>query len=97
MSHQTFYYDLVAWVRSLVSLHPLLKVPDTVEVSLREKEGVKLYFLINHQQTPVRLNFFKPMRDLLTGNTVTGSFELPAHGVLVLDERAPVPTAPVPE
>ena len=45
----------------------------------------------------MRLNFFKPMRDLLTGNTVTGSFELPAHGVLVLDERASVPTAPVPE
>lgn len=94
MSHQSFYYDLVTWVRQMVPVHQLLKVPDTVEVGLREKEGVKIYFLINHQNSQVRLNFFKPMHDLLSDKTFTGSYDLPAHGVLVLDERLPNHSAP---
>jgi len=36
-SHQHFYTDLVVWLRQICNLHPLLKVPDTVEVSLRQK------------------------------------------------------------
>jgi beta-galactosidase len=87
MSHQLFYYDLITWLRGLCNLHPLLKVPDTVEVSLREKEGQKVFFLLNHQSSPVRLHFYKPMHDFLTGNTFTGSYDLPPHGVLVLDEQ----------
>ena len=87
MSHQPFYYDLIAWLRPLCNLHPLLKVPDTVEVSLREKEGLKMYFLLNHQNSPVRISFFKPMHDALTGKTFTGNHDLPPHGILILDEQ----------
>jgi beta-galactosidase len=86
-SHQHFYYDLVVWLRQICSLHPLIKVPDTVEVSLRQKEGTKVFFLLNHQNTPVRLQFYKPMHDYLTGATITGNCDLPPHGVLVLDEH----------
>jgi beta-galactosidase len=86
MSHQYFYYDLIAWLRQICNLFPLLKVPDTVEVSMREKEDVKLYFLLNHQSSPVRIQFYKPMHDFLTGNTFTGNYDLPPHGILVLDE-----------
>lgn len=89
-SHQYFYYDLVAWVRQLCNLYPLLKVPDTVEVSMRQKDDTKIYFLLNHQPTAVRLHFYKPMHDFLTGQTFTGNYDLPSHGVLVLDERVPV-------
>jgi beta-galactosidase len=86
MSHQLFYYDLVTWLRQMCNLHPLLKVPDTIEVSLREKKGTKLYFLLNHQSASVRIQFYKPMYDHLTGTTFTGSYDMPPHGVLVLDE-----------
>jgi len=65
-----------------------LKVPDTVEVSMREKDGSKIYFLLNHQPTPVRISFFKPMHDFLTERTFSGNYDLPPHGVLVLDEQA---------
>jgi len=92
MSHQHFYFDLVAWLRQICNLHPLLKVPDTVEVGMREKEGMKVFFLLNHQATPVRIQFYKPMHDYLTGNTFSGSYDLPPHGVLVLDEH-PEPKA----
>ncbi|HPU56156.1 MAG TPA: beta-galactosidase [Verrucomicrobiota bacterium] len=86
-SHQHFYHDLVTWLRQVVNLHPLLKVPDTVQVSMREKEGTRVYFLLNHQNSPVRVQFYKPMHDFLTGNTFSGNYDLPPHGVLVLDEH----------
>ncbi len=87
MCHQPFYLDLVDWLRQMGNLFPLLKVPDTVEVSMRQKDDTKIYFLLNHAPTPVRITFYKPMHDYLTGNTFTGNYDLPPHGVLVLDER----------
>ena len=87
MSHQHFYIDLVTWLRQLCNLHPLLKVPENIEVSMREKEGSRIHFLLNHKATPVRVQFYKPMHDLLTGQNIIGNHDLPPHGVLILDER----------
>ncbi len=86
MSHQHFYYDLIIWLRQLCNLYPLLKVPDTVEVSLRQKDDTRVYFLLNHQNSPVRIQFYKPTHDLLTGETLHGNHDLPPHGVLVLQD-----------
>jgi beta-galactosidase len=86
-SHQHFYTDLVVWLRQLCSLHPLIKVPDNIEVALREKEETKVFFLLNHQTTPLRVQFYKPMHEFLTGHTIVGNYDLPPHGVLVLDEH----------
>ncbi len=86
-SHQHFYHDLITWLRQVTSLHPLLKVPENVEVSMREKDGTRVYFLLNHQNSPVRIQFYKPMHDFLTGNTFSGNYDLPPFGVLVLDEH----------
>ncbi len=61
---------------------------------MREKDGRKIYFLINHQNTPVRLQFYKPMHDFLSGHNFTGSYDLPPHGVLVLDEQSVAAHAP---
>ncbi|HEY3761129.1 MAG TPA: beta-galactosidase [Verrucomicrobiae bacterium] len=94
LSHQHFYHDLVSWLRQVCSLHPLLKVPENVEVSMREKAGTRVYFLLNHQNSPVRIQFYKPMHDFLTGTSFSGNYDLPPHGVLVLDEHPepkPVP------
>ncbi len=87
MSHQPFYYDLVGWLREQCHLFSLLKVPEQVEVSMRQKDDTKIYFLLNHQNSPVRISFYKPMHDFLTGNTFTGNYDLPPHGVLILDEK----------
>lgn len=86
-SHQHFYNDLIVWLRQMCNLHPLLKVPEHIEVSLREKDDAKIYFLLNHQDSPVRVQFYKPMHDFLTGNKFSGNYDLPPHGVLVLDEH----------
>jgi beta-galactosidase len=87
MSHQPFYDDLIVWLRQMCNILPLLKVPDTVEVSMRQKENTRVFFLLNHQNTPVRIQFYKPMHDFLTSSTVAGNYDLPPHGVLVLDEH----------
>lgn len=95
MSHQPFYNDLAVWLRQRCNLFPLLKVPDNVEVSMRQKGDVKVYFLLNHQHSPVRIQFYKPMHDFLSGTTLSGNYDLPAHGVLVLDEGQTEETEPV--
>jgi len=91
MSHQAFYLDLVAWLRGMVGLHPLMRVPDSIEVSMRENATHRIYFLLNHQNSPIRINFYKPAHDFLTGRTFVGNYDLPPHGVLVLDEQKTPP------
>ena len=89
-SHAHFYLDLVTWLRQSAGLQPLLKVPENIEVSMRQKEGARVYILLNHQNSPVRLQFYKPMHDFLTGNNIVGNYDLPPHGVLVIDEHPDV-------
>src|SRR5215831_12483684 len=86
-SHQPFYYDLVVWLRQMCNLHPLLKVPDNVEVSLRQKGDSRVYCLLNHETSTRRVRFSKPMHAFLSGNNFSGHYDLPPHGVLVLDEH----------
>jgi hypothetical protein len=66
-------------------------VPDTVEVSMRQKDDTMIYFLLNHQNSPVRIQFYKPAHDFLTGEKLHGNYDLPPHGVLVIHEQ---PTKP---
>jgi len=87
-SHSHFYDDLANWLRQMCSLHPFLKVPEKIEVSMRQKEEGNVFFLLNHQASPVRIQFYKPMHDYLTGSTFSGNYDLQPHGVLVLDEHA---------
>ena len=86
-SHPSFYSDLIAWLRGLAGISSLLKVPDSVEVSLRQSDTAKIYFCLNHQASPVRITFYKPMHDFLSGKNFTGNYDLPPHGVLVLVEE----------
>lgn len=95
LSHQHFYGDLVTWLRQLCNIHPLLKVPDSIEVSMRQKDDSRVFFLLNHQGSPLRVQFYKPMHDYLTGNTFSGNFDISPHGVLVLDEKAVAKLEPV--
>ena len=53
---------------------------------MREKAGSRVFFLLNHQAIAVRLTFYKPMHDFLTERTINGNYDLPPHGILVLDE-----------
>ncbi len=94
-SHQHFYHDLVVWLRQMCNLHPLMKVPENIEVCMRQKEGSKVYILLNHQNSQIRIQFYKPMHDFLTGQNIVGNYDLPPHGVLVIDEHPEAKSAGV--
>jgi hypothetical protein len=65
----------------------VLKVPETIEVSVRRKDDLRLFFLLNHQSTAQRIQFYKPMHDFISGTTISGNCDLQPNGVLVLDEQ----------
>ncbi len=92
-SHQHFYHDLVLWLRQMAGLQPLLKVPEQIEVAMRQKDGSRVFFLLNHQSTPVRIQFYKPMHDFLTGQNIAANYDLPPHGVLVINDHPEVKSA----
>jgi len=87
MSHQHFYNDLVSWLRQMCNLHPLLKVPENVEVSMRQKEGTRVFFLLNTKTRPCASNFTSPCMISSRATLFSGNYDLPPHGVLVLDEH----------
>ncbi|MBI3869460.1 MAG: beta-galactosidase [Verrucomicrobia bacterium] len=96
ISQPSFYHDLVGFLRQQCGVHPLLKVPENIEVSAREKDGMRVYFLLNHQNSPVRLTFYKPVHDFLTNKTISGPYDLQPHGVLILDESIALSAAATP-
>lgn len=87
LSHQDFYLDLITWVRGIANVFPLMKVPESVEVSMREGPDCRIYFLLNHHPNSVRMNFLKPLQNALTDERVSGAVDIPSHGVLVLREN----------
>ncbi|MBL6763661.1 MAG: beta-galactosidase [Verrucomicrobiae bacterium] len=87
MSHPAFYTDLVTWLRNIAGLAPLLRVPEQIEVSMRQRSDYRLYFLVNHHDAPVHIQFFKPVHNFMTDEEVSGGCDVPAHGVMIIDEH----------
>jgi beta-galactosidase len=88
MSSLPFYHDLITWLRQICGIAPLLRVPDQVEVSMRARGDYRIYFLLNHHAQNVHVQFFKPVRDCLTGKTISGGYDIPPKDILVVDEQA---------
>jgi beta-galactosidase len=88
MSSLPFYHDLITWLRQICGIAQLLRVPDQVEVSMRARGDYRIYFLLNHHAQNVHVQFFKPVRDCLTGKTISGGYDIPPKDILVVDEQA---------
>ena len=94
MSQQGFYYDL-----GHLAAHdlPAASAAQSARYGGSQpaaKSRDQIYFLLNHQSTPVRITFYKPMHDFLTERTFSGNYDLPPHGILVLDEQLGEMNAP---
>jgi beta-galactosidase len=64
-----------------------MRAPAGVEATRRTKDGQSFLFVLNHNDTAVRIDFgARHLTDLLAGGRVGGSVELLAKGVLVLKE-----------
>jgi len=60
-------------------------VPDTVEVSMRQKDNTQ-FISVDHQNSPVRSSFTSRCTTF-DGSALAGNYDLPPHGVLVLDDH----------
>jgi beta-galactosidase len=61
-----------------------LEVPPGVEVTVRASTNKRWVFVLNHTPTPQTINIPRPSTDLLTGEAHSGTIELNAYGVQVL-------------
>ncbi len=82
---EAFYHDFLRDICQENEIAPELMTPEGVEVTTRENEEGKLYFLLNHseQEREVELPF--AATDLITGNAVErGTLHLKPRDVLIL-------------
>lgn len=64
----------------------ILKLPEECELAVRQKNGNQYYFVLNYKEYPVDITLKKQMKDILTGEKITGQFTVKPYGVLVLHE-----------
>jgi len=75
---------LMSWLAARHGIEPLLKAPDGVEVTRRERDGQAFLFVLNHSCAERRVTLDGPCRELLSGERVAGALTLPGSGVAIL-------------
>jgi beta-galactosidase len=78
---------LIGGILDGLGIEPPLAVPNGVEVTRREGDGRAYTFVLNHLTEAMPIGLPAPMRDLLTGQALTGVAEVPGRGVLILIEN----------
>jgi len=79
-----FYDQLIAEVLKAAKIRPLLTPPSGVEVSVREGQGRRILFLLNHTEDKQSVAVPAGKLDLLTGGRTSGAIELGPHGVAAI-------------
>ena len=73
----------MAGIKPPLGLGNVLGLPETVELAIREKAGTRYIFLLNYQDSPAKITLQKPMKELLSGQTLQGACEIDGYGCLV--------------
>lgn len=84
MREEAFYDLLIAEVMRAAAIHPIVKPPPGVEVSVRQARGRKCLFLINHTEGDQTVKIPSGRKELITGATTKGEIKLGAFGVAVV-------------
>ena len=65
-----------------------LELPEEIELTVRtnEKNGRSYAFLLNYTAQPQTVTVQKPTKELLTRETLDGTYTVEPYGVLVLDK-----------
>jgi beta-galactosidase len=64
-------------------LSELIELPESCELALREKEDGKYLFALNYQAQPEEITLKREMKDMLTGQNVSGKIVLEKYGAAV--------------
>ncbi|WP_438495479.1 beta-galactosidase [Paenibacillus sp. IHBB 3054] len=61
-----------------------LELPSEVELQIRQGESASLTFLLNYSEEPAVISLKEQRTDLLTGESISGTYSMEGFGVLVL-------------
>lgn len=89
VQEQAFYDGVMAQVFAAAGVSPLLAPPEGVEVSVREGNGRRLLFLVNHTEEMQTVPVPAGVRDLLGGRETGEALTLDRYGVAILQLGAP--------
>jgi beta-galactosidase len=85
VKEESFYDRLARALLADAGIVPVVAPPEGVEVVMREGNGRKLLFLLNHKAAAQAVQVPAGKRDLLSGRVTSGALELPPLGVAVLE------------
>ena len=84
----TFLESLLTAEREAAGVQPELAAPKGVQVRRRTGKGSSFLLVLNHNDAPAGVDVGRGGTDRISGRPVQGTVELPANGVLVLQESA---------
>jgi len=62
----------------------VMEIPETVELAIRQKDGLSAWILLNYPGQDTKIRLLSPMKDLLSGDVLSGDVTLPPYDVKVL-------------
>ena len=84
LREESFYDSLIAKLLEDAGIRPLADPPDGVEASIRQGNGKKLLFLMNHTQQPKIVNVPKGKTELLSNTRTNKTLRLDRFDVAVV-------------
>ncbi|HZG57653.1 beta-galactosidase [Paenibacillus sp.] len=86
---RAFLQGLLKHLCDKAGIAPALRdAPEGLEAAVREKDGKRFLFLLNHNKQAAAASLEGVWRDALSGETRQGEVDVPAHGVLILSKEA---------
>ena len=78
--------DIVG-IKTPLNLSSVLRLPETVELAVREKAGIRYIFLLNYKNLPAKITLSTPLKELLSGRMLQGECEISGYDCLILAQQ----------
>ena len=85
-SNEDFYQEFLKIICNDLNIHPLLDVPQGVEVTKRENDVYEYYFILNHLEESVSISLKQPGYHLLKDQMLQ-NFELPSKDIAIIQYK----------
>jgi beta-galactosidase len=82
--HPPDLFRLLQKLSANAGLTPIMNVPQGIEVTARRRGSKRWIFALNHNAEPQSVSVPTGVKDAITGRSYSGSTEIPAYGVLIL-------------
>lgn len=70
-------------IETPLGLARVMELPETVELAVREKEERSYIFLLNYKAEAAVFTLHQPLRELLSGQTLSGNCQIDGYGCMV--------------